>query len=93
MTCWDLLAQKWNDEDFEPTTEADSSLHCDFSESFTIEHSRISDLDPLDAQGAQTRFAKMVLEMNRCIQCWERSRQGEGGVINGGKASTIEQVC
>jgi hypothetical protein len=77
---WHLLAEKWNDEKFEPDTVAMPEVHTDYTCSDIIMHVEVAHMTPATAEKVEDKWSSMVLEMNRCIANWQKSGQGEGGI-------------
>ena len=78
---WELISDKFNDPTFTPVTEALPTLHSDFTCSEEIGHDLVKHFSRATPEKCQSKFASMILQMNRGIARWERSGQGEGGII------------
>jgi hypothetical protein len=79
---WHLLADKWNDKDFEPETVSLPEVHSVFALSDINLHLEVADLTPATAENVEDKWSWMILEMNCCIANGQKSGEGEGG-ING----------
>ena len=87
---WHLMADRWNNQDFEPETESLPDLHPDFAVSDTIFYFDVASLTPATAGKVEEKWASMILEMNRCIGNWQKSGQGEGGIYDADNAADHE---
>lgn len=79
---WEMMADQFNDPDFNPVTEELPMLHSDFINSEDIGYSTVEDISQATPEKCQSKFTAMILQMNRCITKWERSGQGEGGHLD-----------
>ena len=77
---WQLLADKWNDKNFEPETESMPAVHSDFALSDVILYIEVAGLTPATAEKVEDKWGTMILEMNCCIANWQKSGQGECGI-------------
>jgi hypothetical protein len=77
-TAFELLAEKWNDEGFNPVA-AVSDCHVDFSVPMNCAHSHVASLMRATPQKVEDVLASIRSNLLRIIQNWERSGQGEGG--------------
>ena len=75
-----MIAEKWNDPLFEPTTEELPEIHSDFINDETIFHHLVEKMSKATAEKCEGKFSTMIVELNRVIGNWEKSGQGEGGV-------------
>lgn len=82
-TVWQMVADKWNDAEFSPTTEELPDLHSDFIVEETIFHFGVEDMAKATAEKCEAKFSSMMVELNRVIGNWERSGQGDGGIEEG----------
>ena len=82
-TAFELIANKWNDKDFNPVAAA-SECHEDFSAPTNCAHSQVATLMPASSQKVEDVLASIRSNLLRVIQNWERSGQGEGGRHAGG---------
>ncbi len=79
-TVWEQLSSLWNDENFSPVTEFIADLHSDFTRPISISHSRVSTLSPATPDKVQEKIPTMTVSLQRIIQNWQRSGQGDGGI-------------
>lgn len=77
-TAFELIADKWNDKDFNPVAPA-SECHEDFAAPTNCAHSQVATLMPATSQRVEDALASIRSNLLRVIQDWERSGQGEGG--------------
>jgi hypothetical protein len=75
---WHLIADKWNDVLFAPSTNA-MDCHLDFFVSETIGFDTVCNFAKATAEKVEERWGGMVLALNRIIKKWKRSGQGDGG--------------
>ena len=78
---WFMVAEKWNDESFSPTTSVKDS-HSDFNEPIPIPFEAICDFMPATPEKVEEKWNAMILALKRGMQNWERSGQGDGGYID-----------
>jgi hypothetical protein len=76
---WELVADLWNDINWEPTTQVFPELHSDFIVGETIHHDLVLDMRHATAEHIQNKYVSMNAALNRVIGNWERSGQGEFG--------------
>ena len=74
-----MIAEKWNDTDFDAITEDHTSVHSDFT-SCIISHEDVADLAPATPEKVEDKWASVKNELTRVIANWERSGQGDGGI-------------
>ena len=86
-TVWEMLAAKWNDPDFSPATEEIPDLHSDFVVSQVLTWSSVESLTPATPEKCQEKFASMGVKLKRIIANWERSGQGDGGILHDDEGS------
>ena len=85
-TVWELIADKWNDIEFEPETEVFDELHSEYSRPIKIPHNKVCLLSLATPDKVQEKISTMNVLLQRLIRNWERSGQGDGGidVVNDG---------
>ena len=77
---WYMVAEKWNDESFSPTTSV-KDTHSDFARPISIPFDAVSNLSPATPEKVEEKWNSMNLALKRGITNWERSGQGDGGYI------------
>jgi hypothetical protein len=77
---WFLVAKKWNDVSFSPTTSVKDS-HSDFSQPISIPFDAVLEFMAATPEKVEERWNSMNLALKRAITNWERSGQGDGGVV------------
>jgi hypothetical protein len=77
-TVWELVSEKWNDIDFSYET-ACIGLHSDFSTSKFQFHTDVENMMVATPEKCEQKFQSMMSELNKRIEKWERSGQGDGG--------------
>ena len=78
---WTRIAEVWNDTTFEPLTEALPHEHTDFSESEIITHDLVGHMSVATAEKVELKWNEIKNALTRIIGNWERSGQGEGGLV------------
>ena len=78
-TVWELVAEKWNDIDFSFQTASIGQFHSDFSDSKFMFHTDVENMMPATPEKCEQKYQSMVSELNKRIEKWERSGQGDGG--------------
>ena len=78
-TVWQLMADKWNDPLFLPTTAVRADTHSDFARPLALSFELVSHMQPATADKVEERWNSMILALNCAIQNWECSGQGDGG--------------
>ena len=76
---WYMVAEKWNDELFFPTTSIKDS-HSDYSRPIAIPWESVEKLQPATPEKVEEKWNSMNLALKRAISNWERSGQGDGGI-------------
>jgi hypothetical protein len=77
-SAYDVIAEIWNDPQFNPCTSV-SHCHEDFAEEILLPHSKVATLLPADGLGIQNRLSSIRATLLRIIDKWEQSGQGDGG--------------
>jgi hypothetical protein len=77
-----MMAVKWNDPLFPPSSILMRELHSDFGGPIVIDHDVISDLTVATAEKVKDKWSGLLHGLNRQIEKWERSGQGDGGYID-----------
>jgi hypothetical protein len=77
-----MMAVKWNDTLFSPSSILMSELHSDFGEPIVIDHDVISDMTVATAEKVKDKWSGLLHGLKRQIQKWEDSGQGDGGYID-----------
>ena len=80
--CWAMMAVKWNDPHFSPSSILMSELHSDFGQPIVIDHDVISDMSVATAEKVKDKWSGLIHGLKRQIEKWERSGQGDGGYID-----------
>jgi hypothetical protein len=78
-TGYEMVAQKWNDPTFNPTTVV-STCHDDFMCVYDLSHRHVASLTPADSVAIKNRLSTIRIVLLRMIQNWEESGQGDGGM-------------
>jgi hypothetical protein len=73
-----MVANKWNDPLFQPTTSV-KQTHSDFSRPISTPYDAISKIQPATPEKVEQKLNTMNLALKRAIQNWECSGQGDGG--------------
>jgi hypothetical protein len=74
-----MMAVKWNDPLFSPSSILMRELHSDFGGPIVIDHDVISDLTVATAEKVRDKWSGLLHGLKRQIEKWERSGQGDGG--------------
>ncbi len=77
--CWAMMAVKWNDPLFSPSSILMRELHSDLGGPIVIDHDVISDLTVATAEKVRDKWSELLHGLKRQIEKWERSGQGDGG--------------
>jgi hypothetical protein len=83
VTCWEIIADSWNDPGFNPTTEMITDLHSDFMEEIDLSHSCVAAYHEATPEYVEKRFQGMIVNLKRGIANWEKSGAGDGGQDEG----------
>ena len=75
---WTMVANKWNDPLFQPTTSV-KGTHSDFARAISIPFDSVCKFLPATPEKVEEKWNAMNLALKRAIQNWERSGQGDGG--------------
>ncbi|KAL3786778.1 hypothetical protein ACHAW5_002979 [Stephanodiscus triporus] len=79
-TVWELVANKWNDIEFEPETEVFDKLHSEYSHPIKIPHNKVALLSLATPDKVQEKISTMNVLLQHLIRNWEHSGQGDGGI-------------
>ena len=88
-TAYEMIADKWNDPDFNPVTRVTKCHHADFTLPIDLCHSKVASLVPADATSIKNRLSTIRVTLLRIIEKWEQSGQGDGGMHEERDASTF----
>ncbi len=87
LTMWDFVANKWNDVEFAPTTEAlpeDHPFHYPtFATPIELSHSLVARMSKATPSKCEAKFASLVVLMKRIRSNFKRSREGERDILDG----------
>ncbi len=72
-TVWELLADKWNDIEFEPESEVFEELHSEYSRTIKIPHHKVALLSLATPDKVQEKISTMNVLLQHLIRNWERS--------------------
>jgi hypothetical protein len=75
---WNLIADKWNNVLFTPSTNA-MDCHSIFFVLEVIGFDTVCDFATATVEKVEERWGGMVLALNRTIKNWKRSGQGDSG--------------
>ncbi len=73
---WHMVAEKWNDQSFAPTTSV-KETHSDFSLPISIPFDAVCNLMPATPEKVADKWNDMNTALKRQIQKWELSGQGD----------------
>jgi hypothetical protein len=79
-TAFEMIANRWNCKDFNPKTMV-SNCHIDFNQVIDIGFDATSDFARASPTKVRDKIAKMRSDLTSIIHKWERSGQGEGGML------------
>jgi hypothetical protein len=78
---WEKISTLWNESECEPETLILPELHpYEFLSSEKLTFDKVERLSPATPSKVKEKLALMIVALRRCIEKWERSGQGEGGV-------------
>ncbi|KAG7365348.1 hypothetical protein IV203_038551 [Nitzschia inconspicua] len=78
---FEMIANRWNSSDFNPTTMV-STCHHDFSEEIDVGFDATSEFARASPDKVKDRLSKMKANLSSIIENWERSGQGDEGRID-----------
>ena len=78
---WEMIAEKWNDPDFNVQTSVYSHLHNDYTKAIDLSHSKVAAMGTLTPDKAKKKFYKLKNEMVIVKMKWERSGNGDGSFL------------
>jgi hypothetical protein len=80
LTVWDFVANKWNDVEFNPTTEALPEEHPfhypTFASPINLSHSLVGRMSNATPSKCEQKFASMMVLIKRTIFSFKRSGEG-----------------
>jgi hypothetical protein len=81
LTVWDLVANKWNDVEFAPTTEALPEEHPfhypTFASPINLSHTLVGRMSKATPSKCEQKFASMMVLIKRTIFSFKRSGEGK----------------
>ena len=80
-TAYELIADCWNSESFNPSTVC-SDCHPDYSSSIRLSYSTIQNMQKATARKVEDKLTHLRASLTRIISKWERSGQGDGGHLD-----------
>ena len=80
---WLLIADKWNDSDYNPTSTPYVTLHQDFQTAIDLSFDKVKNMGELTPDSAKARFFKMKNDLLVIKNAWELSGNGDGGIGRG----------
>ncbi len=75
------MAKKWNDPLFLPISILLGELHSDFCLPIVVDHNVVLDMAAATPEKVKDKWSSLIHELKRKIENWERSGQGDGGMI------------
>ena len=82
-TCWDMIAEEWNDPFFNPPGESLPQVHAQFRNPIDMSWESIAGLVPATAEKCQDLFEKAMVKLKHMMAQYAASGQGSGGVRHG----------
>jgi hypothetical protein len=79
-TVYEMIADRWNSSDFNPTLSV-STVHEDYRTPVDCSHQEVCNLQPATSSKVQNSLSSMRADLIRIIQNWERSGQGDSGML------------
>lgn len=76
----ETIAKRWNCTSFNPTTMV-SNCHYDFSQEIDIGFDATSEFARATPSKVKEKLAKLKTDLTLIVDKWERSGQGDGGVV------------
>ena len=80
---WLLIADKWNDSDYNPTSTPYVTLHQDFQTAIDLSFDKVKNMGELTPDSAKARFFKMKNDLLVIKNAWELSGNGDGCIARG----------
>lgn len=91
-TCWDMIADEWNDPFFDPPGESLPLVHVQFRNPIDMSWESVADLAPATAEKCQVLFEKAMVKLKHMMANYAAIGQGSGGVQPGtGNGDTSER--
>jgi hypothetical protein len=79
-TVYEIIADRWNSSNFNPTLLV-STVHEDYRTPVDCSHQEVSNLQPATSSKVQNCLSSMHADLICIIQNWERSGQGDSGML------------
>jgi hypothetical protein len=89
-TAFELISDKWNNPSFNPVAPV-SNCHYDFATAIDCSHHLVGTMMPATPQKVEDHLASFRTHLNRIIEMWERSGQGDGGYHAAGEDSKVDE--
>ena len=78
-SCWEMIADKWNDCEYNPTTMIlTTEGQSEYTEEIDLPYSSIAQLASATPEKCKSKMDEMMIALKRIIQQWEASGQGDG---------------
>eukprot|EP00557_Chaetoceros_sp_GSL56_P003516 CAMPEP_0176487992 /NCGR_PEP_ID=MMETSP0200_2-20121128/6453_1 /TAXON_ID=947934 /ORGANISM="Chaetoceros sp., Strain GSL56" /LENGTH=464 /DNA_ID=CAMNT_0017884909 /DNA_START=413 /DNA_END=1807 /DNA_ORIENTATION=- len=96
---YELLANKWNDENYNPVSQICPSLHDDFSKEINLGYAAVSHADKVGPQNVRNILNAMRIRLGFLVRRWENSTMEEngGGIVidqkEGGVVASLNIFC
>jgi len=78
---WTLIADKWNDKEYNPSSSVCNKIHSVFSFSMDLSHTEVEAMGDLTPEKAKTKYTKMKNELLVVKNNWEKSGNGDGTLL------------
>lgn len=76
---YELLANKWNDEHYNPVMQLCPSLHEDFTKEINLGYSAVSHCGQASPQNVRNVLNAMRIRLGFLVSRWEKRKTGENG--------------
>jgi hypothetical protein len=80
---YDMIANKWNDKDFNPSTDMFPALHSDFGKTIELDYKLVAHLKPATSDKVKEKLSEMRVVLSNILSNHEQSGNGEGGNTEG----------
>ena len=79
---WDMISQKFNKQEFNPTSTIYLDLHDDFRANIDISHAKVASMGVLTPDKAKSKFFYLKNDLLIMKANWEKSGNGDGSVVD-----------
>ena len=90
LDVWETIAEKWNDDTYNPVSTKYKNLHKDFDEEIDLSHREMEGMGLLTGERAKSKFNKLKNGLLFVKANFEKSGNGDGALCKVSKGSEVD---